>query len=139
MTSRLSLQVLGDCYAATEDYTSALSQYSDAMTLAATLGDERSSTALQNQLLNCMACIQVNTRHYTDAARCLEQALDHQRNVQSSIHGDLIGLQYKLGVTYTLAGDLDKAVDCFEECLDTLRGSGVRGKESVPAMSKLAR
>ena len=141
MTSRLSLQVLGDCYAATEDYTSALSQYSDAMTLAATLGDERSSTALQNQLLNCMAGVQVQTRCYSDAARCLEQALQHQTNVESRIQGDLIGLQYKLGVTYTLSGDLDKAVDCFEECLEALGGAaGVGGarESSVHTRGKLA-
>ena len=87
-----------------------------------------------------MAATQVNLRRYSNAAQHLEQALDHQRNVESAIQTDLLLLQFRLGVTHALAGDLDRAVDCLEECLEVLE-EDARLSDSdllVPVLLKLS-
>lgn len=133
------LKVIADTYINLDCHENALEIYEKALAIAASVGDEKSSVALQNQLLNCMAGVQVHVREYAGAAEYLEQALCHQKNVESNIKGDLIGLQYRLGHTYTMSGDIDKAIDCFEECLETLNEMpGTPGKERVNTLGKLA-
>ena len=66
-------QVLADVYANTEQNETALICYQEALDLSLKLGDERSATTLQNQLLNRMAGIHVNTKQYDTAAEYLEQ------------------------------------------------------------------
>ena len=46
------------------------------------------------------------------------QALDCQRNVETNIKGDLISIMYQLGNTYTLSGDIDRAIECYNECYE---------------------
>ena len=133
------LKVIADTYVKVEWYESALEVYKSALTIAATIGNEKSSVALTNQLLNCMASVEVHVRHYSGAADYLEQALDHQKHVESSIKGDMIGLEYQLGKTYILSGDIDKAIDCFEECLESIREiPGTPGREMVGTLGKIA-
>lgn len=133
------LKVIADTFVNLDNHENALVIYEKALSIAASIGDEKSSVALQNQLLNCMAGVEVHVKHYSGAAEYLEQALDHQKHVQSNIKGDLIGLQYQLGNTYTMSGDIDKAIDCFEECLETASEMpGSPGKEMVDTYGKLA-
>jgi len=66
--------------------------------------DKRSAIRCRNQLLTD-AGIHVKPGS-TGAAEYLEQALDCQRSVENSIKGDLMGILYQLGITYTLSGDI---------------------------------
>ncbi len=110
------LKCMADVYQATGDEESALELYDEALEWSGSLGYEKSTTALQNKLLNRMAGVHVNSKDYDTAAKYLEQALDCQKNVQNTIKDDLIGVQQQLGLTYTMAGDLDRAIECYEEC-----------------------
>ncbi len=109
------LKCMADVYQSMGDEENALRLYDEALEWSGSLGYEKSATALQNQLLNRMAGVHVNSKDYGAAAKYLEQALDCQRNVENTIKDDLIGIQKQLAVTYTLAGDLDKAIECYTE------------------------
>ena len=87
-----------------------------------------------------MAATQVNLRRYSNAAQHLEQALDHQRNVESAIQSDLALLHFRLGATHALAGDLDRAIDCMQECLEILEEDSCRAGSALvaPTLLKLA-
>ena len=110
------LKCMADVYQSMGDEENALKFYDEALEWSASLGYEKSATALQNQLLNRMAGVHVNSKDYDTAAKYLEQALDCQKSVENTIKDDLIGIQRQLGVTYTLAGDLDRAIECYTEC-----------------------
>ena len=110
------LKCMADVYQSMGDEESALKFYDEALEWSGSLGYEKSATALQNQLLNRMAGVHVNSKDYDTAAKYLEQALDCQKSVENTIKDDLIGIQRQLGVTYTLAGDLDRAIECYTEC-----------------------
>ena len=110
------LKCMADVYQSMGDEESALKFYDEALDWSASLGYEKSATALQNQLLNRMAGVHVNSKDYDTAAKYLEQALDCQKSVENTIKDDLIGIQRQLGVTYTMAGDLDRAIECYTEC-----------------------
>ena len=110
------LKCVADVYQSMGDEENALKFYDEALEWSGSLGYEKSATALQNQLLNRMAGVHVNSKDYDTAAKYLEQALDCQKNVENTIKDDLIGIQRQLGVTYTLAGDLDRAIECYTEC-----------------------
>lgn len=114
------MKVMADEFAVLEDNERALEYYNEALNKSMVLGNEQSATALQNQLLNRMAGIHINTKDYTIAADYLKKALDHQKNVQHTIQFDMIDMLCKLGVTYTLSGDIDKAIDCYNECVEEL-------------------
>ena len=62
--------------------------------------------------------LHVSSKQYTKAAGYLEQALDCQRSVQTAIRGDMLDMMKQLGLTYTLAGDLDRAIECYRDCVD---------------------
>ena len=112
------LKAMADEYTSLEDNESALSLYNEALELSQALGNESSAAALQNQLLNRMAGVHVNTKEYSTAALYLQQALDYQKNVENSIKDDLVGILRQLGLTYTLSGDVDRAIECYNDCLD---------------------
>ena len=71
--------------------------------------------------------MRVTTRDYGSAAEYLEQALSHQKTVQSHIASDLVGLLGRLARTYTLAGDVDRAIECASECIDAYDDASPRG------------
>ena len=111
------VKCLADVYSSMEDNDSALVYYNEA--LEYNIGfDEEDAAVLQNQLLNRTAGVHVNMKQYSTAARYLEQALDVQKNLEDDIKGDLVTVLYQLGQTYALAGDIDKAMECYVECLD---------------------
>ena len=112
------LKAMADEYAALEDNENALLYYNEALELSQELGDESSASTLQNQLLNRMAGVHVNTKEYSTAALYLQQALDYQKNIENSIKDDLVGILRQLGLTYTLSGDVDRAIECYNDCLD---------------------
>ena len=123
------LKVAGDIYTSTNELQLAGEYYTEALESCRLLGGKHSSrSALQNQLLNCLASVRVTTREYGSAAEYLEQALCHQKTVQSGIVADLVGLLGRLARTYTLAGDVDRAIECASECIDAYdEGSPSRG------------
>ncbi|ELT95245.1 hypothetical protein CAPTEDRAFT_111361, partial [Capitella teleta] len=110
---------MADVYTTLDDHDNALQCYTDALEESHKLGDEKTVNALQNQLLNKIAVVHVTNKQYGTAADTLEKALDYQKNVQSSIRGDLLGMMHQLGTTYTLSGDIDKAIECYQECFET--------------------
>ena len=115
------LKTKADVYWVTDEQENSLYYYQQALECSQSLGDEKSATALQNQLLNSMAGLHVNSKQYSAAAMYLEQALGHQKNMEKSICGDLIGILSQLGMTYSLSGDLDRAIDCYRECVEAMR------------------
>ena len=123
------LKVAGDIYTSTDELQLAGEYYTEALESCGLLGGKHSSrNALQNQLLNCLASVRVTTREYGSAAEYLEQALSHQKTVQNGIAADLVGLLGRLARTYTLAGDVDRAIECASECIDAYdEGSPSRG------------
>ncbi|KAK2150538.1 hypothetical protein LSH36_401g01013 [Paralvinella palmiformis] len=132
------LKVMADVYANLDENEMALEYYQKALDQSLLVGDERSTITLQNQLLNRMAGIHVNTKQYTTAAEYLEQALDCQRNVENSIKGDLIGIMYQLGITYTLSGDIDRALECFNDFCEAFHEEHASpGPELAKALSNL--
>ena len=114
------LKCIADVYQSMGDEENALKFYDEALEWSGSLGYEKSATALQNQLLNRMAGVHVNSKDYDTAAKYLEQALDCQKNVENTIKDDLIGIQKQLGVTYIMAGDIDKAIECYTDVLEAL-------------------
>lgn len=132
------LKVMADEFATLENNEKALEYYNEALNKSMILGDEQSATALQNQLLNRMAGIHINTKDYSTAAEYLKQALDYQKNVQHTIQFDMIDMLRKLGVTYTLSGDIDKAIDCYTECVEELSDkSGLYKSDLVQILGNL--
>jgi tetratricopeptide (TPR) repeat protein len=65
-----------------------------------------------------MAGVHVSAKQYNTAAQYLQQALDHQKNVEYTIKDDLIGILKQLGMTYALAGDVDRAIECYSESVE---------------------
>ena len=126
------LKVTGDIYASTDEVALAGEYYTEALENCALLGGAHNSrNALHNQLLNCLASVRVTTKEYGSAAEYLEQALSHQRNMQNNIASDLVGLLGQLARTYTLAGDVDRAIECASECVDAYddnSAAAARGK-----------
>lgn len=117
------LRAIADAYSNLEEPTKALRYYEDALEQSKSLGDENTTTALRNQLLNRMSSVNVDSRNYTEAGDNLEQALDYQKDVESSIKEDMIAILLKLGVTSTIACDLDKAIGCYTDCIQAYRES----------------
>ena len=112
------LKVIADVYTATNQDDKALKYYEEALQHSASLGDEESATTLKNQLLNRMAGVHVHNKQYNSAANYLEQALGYQKNVQNSIKDDLFAMQKQLATTYALSGDIDRALECYEDCIE---------------------
>lgn len=132
------LKAMADEYSTLEDNATALAYYEEALQLSQALGNESSAAALQNQLLNRMAGVHVNTKEYTTAALYLQQALDYQKNVENTIKDDLIGILRQLGLTYTLSGDVDKAIECYNDCLDAYQETpGTNKEEKAQLMGTL--
>ena len=115
------VKTTADVYAATDEHDEAIRFYTEALDLCVSLGDESLGSTLQNQLLNRIAGVHVSTKEYSTAAQYLEQALDCQKNVQTSIKGDLVGTLHQLGLTYTLAGDIDRAIECYKDSYEAYK------------------
>ena len=115
------LKIKADVHIQQEDRDHALLDCQRALDYCGTLGNEKSANALQNQLLNCMADLHITSHEYSVAALYLEQALTYQKTVEKSINGDLTDIVMQLAQTYTLSGDLDRAIQCYMECYETFR------------------
>lgn len=118
------LRAIADAYNALEERDKALRYYEEALQYSKRLGGGATTTsALQNQLLNRMAGVNVDGQQYTAAGTNLEEALDYQKDVESSIKDDMIAILLKLGVTSILACDVDKAIGCYTDCIQAYRDS----------------
>lgn len=115
------LKIKADVYMQEEDGEQALVSCQLALDYCGKLGDEQSANALQNQLLSCMADLHITSHEYSTAAQYLEQALTYQKTVEKSISGDLTDVVIQLAQTYTLSGDLDRAIQCYSECYETIK------------------
>ncbi len=113
------LKAIADLLVTTDENEKALEYYNEALDMTVALGDEKSTTALQNQLLNRIASVHVSSKQYETAAEYLRQALDCQKNVENNIKDDMVNIQQQLGLTYTMSGDMDKAIECYSECLES--------------------
>ena len=131
------LKAIGDQYVAIEDNDSALQFYNEALDKITLMGLESGTTALQNQLLNRMAGVHVSTKQYSTAAQYLEQALDYQKNMETSIKDDMVEIQRQLSITYVMSGDIDRAIECCQERLDSFRE--MLGLQSIGIAESLAR
>lgn len=91
--------------------------YEEAVQVSKKLGENNTKTALQNQLLNRMACVNVDAQNFDVAGSNLEQALDYQKDVEASIKADMAAVLRRLGATSVLACDVDKAIACYKDCV----------------------
>ncbi|ESN97934.1 hypothetical protein HELRODRAFT_193150 [Helobdella robusta] len=115
------LRALADSHASMEESDVALRFYEEAVQISRKLGENNSKTALQNQLLNSMASVNVDSKNYEDAENNLEQALDYQKDVEMSIKLDMVAVLKRLGATSVLACDVDKAIGCYKDCIQATR------------------
>ncbi|CAE1259578.1 unnamed protein product [Acanthosepion pharaonis] len=123
------LQILGDCYFAQYDYKTSLEFYNEALGLA----DEKDSEedfdpnqcsedmALHNQLLSRSADAHISMRQYQNAVHYLEQARDIQDILQEDIKGDLVSTLKQLGQMHSMAGDVDKAIESYNESIEIFK------------------
>ncbi|XP_076105155.1 uncharacterized protein LOC143073469 isoform X1 [Mytilus galloprovincialis] len=145
------LQILGDCYFAQYDYKSALQFYNEALEYgdcesqisfnevfdANANSDEMS---MHNQLVSKSAEAHISMQQYQNAVHYLEQAHDMQETMGDDIKGDLAATLHSLGQMYCGAGDVDKAIDSYNESLEVYREihNGNLGPEVVSTLGDLA-
>ncbi|XP_064646989.1 uncharacterized protein LOC135499890 [Lineus longissimus] len=114
-----TLKAIGDCYEGMEKHEVALQYYC----LALRDNEENGkggmkSSSLQNLLLSKTARMHVSMYQYEEAAERLGQARDVQIDMEDDIRGDLVSLMHQLGQTHTLACEVDKAMECYLECIE---------------------
>lgn len=145
------LQVLGDCYFAQYDYKTALQFYNEALEY----GDCESQVSfdevfdpnaigdnmtMHNQLVSKSAEAHISMQQYQNAVHYLEQAHDMQEDMGNDIKEDLIHTLTQLGQMHSSAGDVDQAIDSFNESLEVYREihDGKLGKEMCSTLGNLA-
>ncbi|XP_052829161.1 uncharacterized protein LOC106878778 isoform X2 [Octopus bimaculoides] len=120
------LQILGDCYFAQYDYKTSLDFYNEALILADDKDNQEDfdpnqsseDMALHNQLLSRSADAHISMRQYQNAVHYLEQARDIQDILQEDIKGDLVSTLKQLGQMHSVAGDVEKAIESYNECIE---------------------
>ena len=129
------LRTLADTYSTMEENESALQYYEEALSYVA----DKGSRVLQNQLLNSAANVHVTMKDYQNAAENLEKALELQKTLEDDIKGDLVSMLHQLGIVHTLDCDVDRAIDCYVECLDQYKEThGPYGPEMSATLANLA-
>ncbi|XP_062595209.1 uncharacterized protein LOC134256547 [Saccostrea cucullata] len=145
------LQVLGDCYFAQYDYKTALQFYNEALEY----GDCESQVSfdevfdpnaigdnmtMHNQLVSKSAEAHISMQQYQNAVHYLEQAHDMQEDMGNDIKEDLIHTLTQLGQMHSSAGDVEQAIDSFNESLEVYREihDGKLGKEMCSTLGNLA-
>lgn len=126
------LQILGDCYFANYDYKTALQFYNEALEY----GECESSISfdevfdpncasdemtIHNHLVSKSAEAHLSMQQYQNAVHYLEQAHDMQEVMGEDIRGDLFNTLHQLGHMHSVAGDVDKAIESYKECLEVFR------------------
>lgn len=145
------LQVLGDCYFAQYDYKTALQFYNEALEYGEcesqvsfdevfdpnAIGD---NMTMHNQLVSKSAEAHISMQQYQNAVHYLEQAHDMQEDMGNDIKEDLIHTLTQLGQMHSTAGDVDGAIDSFNESLEVYREihDGHLGKEMCATLGNLA-
>ncbi|KAL4227717.1 hypothetical protein ACF0H5_013152 [Mactra antiquata] len=145
------LQILGDCYFAQYDYKAALQFYNEALEY----GECESSISfdevfdpncasdemtIHNHLVSKSAEAHLSMQQYQNAVHYLEQAHDMQEVMGEDIKGDLIHTLHQLGHMHSSAGDVDKAIESYKECLEVFREihNGELGPEMCTTLGNLA-
>lgn len=145
------LQILGDCYFAQYDYKSALQFYNEALEYgdcesqisfgevfdANATSDEMS---MHNQLVSKSAEAHISMQQYQNAVHYLEQAHDMQESMGDDIKGDLATTLHSLGQMYCGAGDVEKAIESYNESLEVYREihNGKLGPEVISTLGNIA-
>ena len=126
------LQILGDCHFAQYDYKTALTFYNEALEYSDCESqisfDEvfdpnmmADDMTMHNQLVSKSAEAHISMQQYQNAMDYLEQAHDMQEFMGEDIKGDLISTLYQLGQMHSQAGDVEKAIDSFQESLEVYK------------------
>ena len=145
------LQILGDSYFAQYDYKTALTFYNEALEYGeceSTISfdevfDPNLATdemAIHNRLVSKSAEAHLSMQQYQNAVHYLEQAHDIQEVLGEDIKEDLINTLNQLGEMHSLAGDVDKAIESYKECLEVFREihEGELGPDMCPTLGNLA-
>ncbi|CAH1796604.1 unnamed protein product [Owenia fusiformis] len=133
------IKALADNYSATEKYEEALQHYNEALEIVDRDTTHGPLRVLQNQLLNKVANVHVSMKNYSNAASFLEQALNTQKDVEADIKDDMCELLEQLGSVYMMTCEIDKAIDCFVDCLDQNQEiNGVHSFEMASVCGNLA-
>lgn len=145
------LQILGDCYFAQYDYKTALSFYNEALEYGECESqisfDEvfdpncaSDEMTIHNHLVSKSAEAHLSMQQYQNAVHYLEQAHDMQEVMGEDIRGDLIHTLHQLGHMHSSAGDVNKAIESYRECLEVFREihKGELGPEMCTTLGNLA-
>ncbi|XP_052792398.1 uncharacterized protein LOC128226521 isoform X2 [Mya arenaria] len=145
------LQILGDCYFAEYDYKTALSFYNEALEYGECESqisfDEvfdpncaSDEMTIHNHLVSKSAEAHLSMHQYQNAVHYLEQAHDMQEVMGEDIRGDLIHTLHQLGHMHSAAGDVNKAIESYRECLEVFREihKGQLGPEMCTTLGNLA-
>lgn len=145
------LQILGDCYFAQYDYKSALQFYNEALEYGdcesqISFGEVFDANAnseemsMHNQLVSKSAEAHISMQQYQNAVHYLEQAHDMQESMGDDIKGDLASTLHSLGQMYCAAGDVEKAIESYNESLEVYREihNGKLGPEVVSTLGNIA-
>ncbi|KAH3713425.1 hypothetical protein DPMN_073218 [Dreissena polymorpha] len=145
------LQILGDCYFAQYDYKVALTFYNEALEYGECESqisfDEvfdpncaSDEMTIHNHLVSKSAEAHLSMQQYQNAVHYLEQAHDMQEVMGEDIKGDLISTLHQLGHMHSAAGDVNKAIESYKECLEVFREihKGQLGPEMCTTLGNLA-
>lgn len=145
------LQILGDCFFAQYDYKTALQFYNEALEYGECESqisfDEvfdpncaSDEMTIHNHLVSKSAEAHLSMKQYQNAVHYLEQAHDMQEVMGEDIKGDLINTLHQLGHMHSAAGDVDKAIGSYKECLEVFREihRGQLGPEMCTTLGNLA-
>ena len=145
------LQILGDCFFAQYDYKTALQFYNEALEYGECESqisfDEvfdpncaSDEMTIHNHLVSKSAEAHLSMQQYQNAVHYLEQAHDMQEVMGEDIKGDLITTLHQLGHMHSDAGDVDKAIESYKECLEVFREihKGKLGPEMCTTLGNLA-
>ncbi|XP_013380852.1 uncharacterized protein LOC106151951 isoform X2 [Lingula anatina] len=138
------LKALGDCYNAKEEHENALMYYNKALELAGPIegsspAREITAQILQNQLLSNSANVHTTMRQYNRTSEYLQKAKSIEKTLKEDIEADMVGLMHQLGQIHTVLGDIDKAIEAYQESLDAYKQMYVTiGPEMAVTLGNMA-
>ncbi|CAD5123577.1 unnamed protein product [Dimorphilus gyrociliatus] len=120
-----SVKRMGDVYSEMNDIVSATKFYDEAISIS------DNSLICDGDLATTTANMHVDAKQYAQAGVYYEKARDQQKNMQDSMKIDYSNIQMQLANTCIVAGDFLKAIECYEEAIETMEELVKRPKQTI--------